>query len=174
MSKCGAHWEWSLPGSLSFSVVLLRPTPGQRDCSAILRGHANHKRYIVSNVEGREINLHRPIPRAPGIEPGAAAWQVHTLPLVLLQPCHVIQCKICWTPFRLEFKPLVVHVKPEVLDKEEAPRSFSLSDYCSTLLLPGRRLLHLVIQGNSAFSLFTRGRHRTRSRSHFIFSQELF
>ena len=39
-----------------------------------LRGHASHERYIVSKVEGREINLHMPIPRAPpGIEPGAAA-----------------------------------------------------------------------------------------------------
>ena len=52
MSKCGGHWEWSLPGSLSFSVVLLRPTPSQRDGSAILRGHASHERYTVSNVEG--------------------------------------------------------------------------------------------------------------------------
>ena len=86
MSKCGGHWEWSLPGSLSFSVVLLRPTPSQRDGSAILRGHVSHERYTVSNVEGRELNLHRPIPRAPGIEPRAAAQQAHVLPLVLLQP----------------------------------------------------------------------------------------
>ena len=86
MCKCGEHWEWSLPGSLSSSVVRLRPTPNQRDSSAILRGHASHERYTVSNVEGREINLHRPLSRAPGIEPGAAAWQAHTLPLALLQP----------------------------------------------------------------------------------------
>ena len=38
-----------------------------------LRGHASHERYTVSNVEGREINLHRPIPRAQRIEPGTAA-----------------------------------------------------------------------------------------------------
>ena len=86
MSECGGHWEWSLPGSLSFSVVLLRPTPSPRDGSAILRGHTSHEGYTDSTVEGREINLHRPIPWAPGIEPGAAAWQAHTLPLALLQP----------------------------------------------------------------------------------------
>ena len=47
MSKCGGHWEWSLPGSLSFSVVLLRPTPSQWNGSAILRGHASHERYSL-------------------------------------------------------------------------------------------------------------------------------
>ena len=50
-----------------------------------LRGHASHERYTVSNVEGWEINLHMPIPCAPRIEPGAATWQTHTLPLALLQ-----------------------------------------------------------------------------------------
>ena len=48
-------------------------------------------RDTVSNVEGREINLHRPIPCAQGIEPGAATWQAHTLPLALLQP----NCRQC-------------------------------------------------------------------------------
>ena len=86
MSKCGGHWEWSLPGSLSFSMVLLCPTPSQQDGSAILRGHVSHERYTVSSVEGQEINLHRPIPRTLGIEPRAAAWQARTLPLALLQP----------------------------------------------------------------------------------------
>ena len=38
-----------------------------------LRGHASHERYTVSNVEGREVNLHKPLPRTTGIEPGAAA-----------------------------------------------------------------------------------------------------
>ena len=61
---------WSLPGSLLFSVVLLRPTPSQRDGSAISCGHASHERYTVCNVEGREINLHRPITCAPGLNPG--------------------------------------------------------------------------------------------------------
>ena len=89
MSKCGGHWEWSLPGSLSLSVVLLHPTPSQWDGSAILRGYVSRERYTVSNVEGRETNLHRRILHAPGIEPGAAAWQAHTLPLALLQPFKV-------------------------------------------------------------------------------------
>ena len=70
MSKCGGHWEWSLPGSLSFSVVLLRPTPSQRDGSAILRGHASHERYTISNLEGRETNLHMPIRAHRGLNPG--------------------------------------------------------------------------------------------------------
>ena len=38
-----------------------------------LRGHASHERYTVSDVAGREINFHRPSPRAPRIEPRAAA-----------------------------------------------------------------------------------------------------
>ena len=37
-----------------------------------LRGHASHERYTVSSVEGRQTNLHKPIPRAAGIEPGMA------------------------------------------------------------------------------------------------------
>ena len=65
------------------------PLQGQWDGSAILCDHASHERYTVSSVEGWEINLHRPIPRTPGIEPGAATWQVHTLPLALLQPSCV-------------------------------------------------------------------------------------
>ena len=44
-----------------------------RTASPFLLGRASHERYTVSNVEGREINLHRPIPSAPGIQPGAAA-----------------------------------------------------------------------------------------------------
>ena len=110
MSKCGGHWEWSLPGSLSFSVVLLRPTPSQRDGSAILRGHASHERYTVSNVEGREINLHRSIPRAPGIEPGAAAWQAHTLPLALLQPSLRYCNPPCDLIDRAYFKQVWAHI----------------------------------------------------------------
>ena len=47
-----------------------------------LRGHASHKGYTVSNVERWEINLHKPLPCMTGIEPRAAVWQVHTLPLV--------------------------------------------------------------------------------------------
>ena len=38
-----------------------------------LRGHASHERYTVSNVEGQETNLHKPIQLAMGIKPGAAA-----------------------------------------------------------------------------------------------------
>ena len=38
-----------------------------------LRGHASRERYTVSIVEGREINLHKPLQSTAGIEPGAAA-----------------------------------------------------------------------------------------------------
>ena len=51
-----------------------------------LRGHASHERYRVTTVEGRQRNLHNPLPRTTGIEPGAAAWQASTLPLALLFP----------------------------------------------------------------------------------------
>ena len=47
---------------------------------------ASHERCTVSNVEGREVNLHKPLPRTTGIEPGGAAWQACTLPLALLLP----------------------------------------------------------------------------------------
>ena len=40
-----------------------------------LRGHASHERYTVSTVEGREINLHRPLPRVTGAELEVAARQ---------------------------------------------------------------------------------------------------
>ena len=58
-------WETlrvSLPGSLSSSVVLLRPTQSQWDGTAIyvvMRA----TRDIVSKVEGREINLRKPLPQ---------------------------------------------------------------------------------------------------------------
>ena len=55
-----------------------------------LRGHASHERYTVSNVEGQQTNLHRSIPRAPRIEPGAAAWtgtHATTCALALVASC---------------------------------------------------------------------------------------
>ena len=57
---------------------------------------ARRLRHFTWSCEPREIhNLQcwrarkkspHAYPRAPGIEPGAAAWQAHTLPLALLQP----------------------------------------------------------------------------------------
>ena len=71
----------SLPGSLSSSVVPLRPTQCQWDGSAIyVVMRAVHEKYTVSNVKGREINLHKPLPRRAS-NPGPPAWEARTLPL---------------------------------------------------------------------------------------------
>ena len=56
----------------------------------------------VSNVEGWELNLHKPLLCTTGIEPRATAWQVHMLP-----PCY------CSLLFKNEF---VCFVNVELCD----------------------------------------------------------
>ena len=55
-----------------------------------LRGHASHERYIVSNVEGRELNLNKPIPRATGNRTRSRRMTgVHGTAALMFPPCDV-------------------------------------------------------------------------------------
>ena len=52
-----------------------------------LHGHTSHKRHTVSGIEGQEINLHKPLPRMTGIEPGATAWHTTTCTIATFLGC---------------------------------------------------------------------------------------
>ena len=74
----GGHCQGALSSSCngSFTSHSMSVRPHHH-----LPGNASHKRYIISNVEGWERNLHKPLLCTMGIEPGATTWQACMLPL---------------------------------------------------------------------------------------------